>query len=303
MNYSGAGNVDSRYLKAYDTSGATATAYLDIVLLDAKPDAQDDLHAVTYGSTSVTGGVRGNDLGADVASVATVRSASISNPPPAVDVVNAGSTIEGRNGTLFIRPDGTYEYTLKANPTVNTPDSFTYTLRDADDSTDTDTATLTFRITNPAIPSGSITVGTVYEAALDQRGVEPAGTLEAMTAPDGSHGGEVFRGKLTYSVAPELSLASITLGYYGPAYETLTLSLPLQIVQPVTYDLRFGKLTIQSISNGVINYEYRITDNASSSTQLSEMLELRVKDSLGRESLARDWIRIEDDKPLAFDNT
>lgn len=132
---------DDFQMVATDTDGDKATAYINITVTDDTPQAVDDLNpkVATEQLTQLTGSVLGNDhVGADV------------NAAPVTPM-----TVDGQYGTLVLKADGTYTYTLNANGDAfkallggqaGIPETFTYTLTDGDG--DTSTAKLTINVEN-----------------------------------------------------------------------------------------------------------------------------------------------------------
>ena len=152
-----------------DKDEQSATISIDIK--DDVADAQDDRNSVkekdpsdnesVETSGNVIKGERGDDpndqsgkdtVGADGASVTHIAAGSEGTAGTGNEVSAAGTTIKGEYGTLTIRPDGSYTYTLdESNRDVmalygdkTLQDVFTYTLTDKDG--DKDTAELTIVI-------------------------------------------------------------------------------------------------------------------------------------------------------------
>ena len=125
-----------------DSDGREHIVAVDVTIQDSLPYAHNDtIELKEHGEQGVdaAGNVLVNDtLSADGATRVTGVQAVNGNP---VSVTEDGVSIEGTLGTLHIRADGTYEYTLREG--VSIPDSsivreeFTYTIMDADDDTST----------------------------------------------------------------------------------------------------------------------------------------------------------------------
>ena len=125
-----------------DSDGREHIVAVDVTIQDSLPYAYNDtIELKEHGEQGVdaAGDVLVNDtLSADGATRVTGVQAVNGNP---VSVTEDGVSIGGTLGTLHIRADGTYEYTLPEG--VSIPDSsivreeFTYTIMDADDDTST----------------------------------------------------------------------------------------------------------------------------------------------------------------------
>lgn len=125
-----------------DSDGREHIVAVDVTIQDSLPYAHNDtIELKEHGEQGVDaeGNVLVNDtLSADGATRVTGVQAVNGNP---VSVTEDGVSIEGTLGTLHIRADGTYEYTLREG--VSIPDSsivreeFTYTIMDADGDTST----------------------------------------------------------------------------------------------------------------------------------------------------------------------
>ena len=125
-----------------DSDGREHIVAVDVTIQDSLPYAYNDtIELKEHGEQGVdaAGDVLVNDtLSADGATRVTGVQAVNGNP---VSVTEDGVSIGGTLGTLHIRADGTYEYTLPEG--VSIPDSsivreeFTYTIMDADGDTST----------------------------------------------------------------------------------------------------------------------------------------------------------------------
>ncbi len=133
---------------ATDNDGDKATTIITIDVLD------DGVLAVNDSATvdGAVGFVSGDVLANDDKSQDTVNTVSKVNFNGADhNVSTTGSTtVAGTHGTLVIKSDGSYTYTLK--PGSQTADTFKYTLRDADG--DTSTTTLKFDALQPKLIVG-----------------------------------------------------------------------------------------------------------------------------------------------------
>ena len=190
-----------------DQNGDTDTGRITVNIVDDVPEARDDFDSVTEQDPAddvpvtttgnVIDGTRGDgqtseESGKDTEGADTATVTGIVNSKGAGTKADDGSfTIVGEYGTLTIKPDGSYTYTLDetnikvmelsgAEGEEPLKDSFTYTLTDADG--DADTAELTITINgkdhevNAFVPKPL----TVDEAALPD-GSKP-GSGEEVTA-------------------------------------------------------------------------------------------------------------------------
>ena len=98
------------------------------------------------GSNEVTGNVISSNDGADVVNSTTyVKLVSNELGDPAVAIDNANTVVQGAYGTLYISPNGTYKYVSNGDiGDFGKVDTFTYTIRDFNGSSDT--AQLNIRI-------------------------------------------------------------------------------------------------------------------------------------------------------------
>ncbi len=291
---------DNVTLNFIDHSGTSVFQSLVSNIFDDVIDAIDDVVPLAFNATGAfTGNVLTNDLGADRAF--TVTSAKLGNAATFTNVP-AGATginLVGSYGTLTIRQDGSYTYTRNAvNPQGQT-DVFQYTARDADSDTDVATLAFTFAATPPSPTAQFIyvpgTVGgtfTVYEAGLDVRPGKTAGSLEAISPPDGSHNGEMLFAGFTYSVGAGLT-ATVRIADVIITGAGQVIDLP-----------NHGRLTILSFGGGNGTFKYEILDNTlAAGTGPTQNFALRVTDSLNRSATDTAQLTIVDDAPVMTGET
>jgi large repetitive protein len=168
MSTAGYSGTDSFTYTVTDASGNTSTA---TVTLTVSPTAVADTATATAGVPLLGPSVLGNDLGVGL----TVTG----NSPPA-------------HGTLVMNADGTYLYTPAAG--YSGPDSFTYTVTDADGHTSTATVTLSIvpkswddtTTTAAGVPVSINVLANDLGSALNVTGVtQPAAGLGAVSIVGG----------------------------------------------------------------------------------------------------------------------
>ncbi|MFY0730246.1 retention module-containing protein, partial [Pseudomonas sp. NFX15] len=221
-NADGANTVTEHFeVVATDADGSTASAQLNVNIVDDLPTANPDVASVGEGGI-VSGNVLANDVGgadgpAAGGGVVGVRAGSDTSTP-----VSGGlnTQINGTYGYLTLDAHGNAVYHSNPNA-VSGPgasDTFTYTLRDADG--DESTTTLTIDVHNSCIIAVSDHDVTVYEKALDlsKDGQDlAAGTV---TGSDPGNTGETASGTLVGSVtgatgAITYALVGSDTGIYG----------------------------------------------------------------------------------------
>ncbi|QUL37989.1 DUF5801 repeats-in-toxin domain-containing protein [Erythrobacter sp. JK5] len=150
--------TDSFPVVATDTDDSTATASLDITIVDDAPSANPDVDEVTEDGPltadgNVLTGTGGSDANATdgAADVAGADGATVTAVAFGTTDGTVGAGLAGAYGTLTLNADGSYSYVLdNDNPLVQGLDSqdtlteeFTYTITDGDGDTATTTLTIT----------------------------------------------------------------------------------------------------------------------------------------------------------------
>ncbi|MBH3429554.1 retention module-containing protein, partial [Pseudomonas alkylphenolica] len=280
--------VESLEVVAVDTDGSTASASLDVNIVDDVPTAVNDVNPITATEAHLvlTGNVLTNDIqGAD----------RIASGP-----ITAG-TFTGTYGTLVLAADGTYTYTLNtSDPDFinlhgggNGVEVFTYTLNDADG--DTSTATLKFNVSNindPVVIRGLDICGgelTFYEKNLSDGSSPNEGALTS--------GG-------TFTVVAPDGLQSLTIGGMSIVSNGVVSDFSTPWTTP------FGNLlTIHSFDpvTGVVTASYTLLNtethpNANGTNTLVESLEVVAVDKDGSTAKASADINIVDDVPTAVND-
>ncbi|NDG74139.1 MAG: isopeptide-forming domain-containing fimbrial protein [Synechococcaceae bacterium WB8_1B_136] len=300
-----------------DTGGLTDTAVLTITINGANdaPTASNDTGAaIEAGGTrngspgaNASGNVLSNDTDVDnndtplpgKGTVTAIRSGSREGSgTPGTPDGNGGFLLAGTYGTLSIRADGAYTYTLNnANPEVDGLDagdrlieSFNYTVRDTGGLTDTAVLTITITGANDA-PVASDDSGTATEAGGVRNGTGGADATGDVLDNDS----DVDR-----SDTPAINgtITAIRLGGVEGSGNAGTVGAALQGL--------YGSLTIQTDGS----YRY-VIDNANPTVEalnpgdrLSESFNYTVRDTGGLTDTAVLTITIlgSNDAPVASDD-
>lgn len=136
-------------------------------------------------------------------------------------------------------------------------------------------------IVTPDQPAGAISAtATVAEAALPQRGSEPAGS-------DAGSSGETISGTIQITAIDQPAIVSVN----GTAVTAIgqTIATPL------------GQITITSIAPDAIGYSYTLTDN-STNPDATDVVTIIVTDADGDVATATLTLNITDDAPTARDD-
>jgi T1SS-143 domain-containing protein len=145
-------------VKATDTDGDSDTTSITVQVKDDAPDARDDGTFQLDAGQSRTGNVLTNDI---VGQDTPGRVTKVAYNGTTYDIAAGGSvTITGAEGVLTIHSNGNYTYdhthagfSVSGHRWNDLSDSFTYTLQDKDG--DTDTAKLSFNVSEPYTPPPS----------------------------------------------------------------------------------------------------------------------------------------------------
>lgn len=167
---------------ATDFDGDSINGTLTIEIRDDAPVAHDDIAVFSTTENSVDGNVIDNDdLSQDQPNTVT----QITFGGTGVDIPQTGTaSIDGDFGTLEVRADGSYTYTLfdtSSDLNKDTSDEFEYTLTDADG--DTSTATLSIKGLEPKLIVGE-NVDDITASNTDHHIGEDYGAIVGGAAPD-----------------------------------------------------------------------------------------------------------------------
>ena len=272
-----AAGVDNTFLnlavKVTDTDTDVANSTLSIKIVDDIPDARDNTGSVTEDSLLPASGNLINDATADVKGADGATISHIAGSTSA-NVDGDGETINGQYGTLFVKADGTYTYTLNngnadvqaLNNGQTLHDVFTYTLKDGDG--DVDTAKLDITID-----------GHTDSYVLNLSGLEnPEGTVYEAGLPDGSGTDGVGLGMTgAFTITATAGLDEVSIGgtkvIDGGA-----------LFGSHSVDTANGNLVVDSLNNNgdgtyTVNYHFTLDDNATHPAGGTLALAVEVSDN------------------------
>ena len=258
---------DSFTLTITDSDGDPASTTLVIAIADDTPSAQDDaanLGAGTYGP--VTGSVTDNDTsGADDFSVTSYSGAGGAGA--------AGAVVQGAYGTLTIDGDGNFSYDRDPGTPGGVADTFTYVVTDGDG--DTANADLIINIADSPVTLDLPVTGEAGTQVLEE------GLASGSAA---ASDGEFTAGTIAFG-APD-----------GPGIVTIDGAAVTTVGQ--TFSGSFGTLTITSIADGAIGYDYELTTNTNGD-DTKDNFAIIVSDVDGDSAPGTLTIDIVDDVPSA----
>jgi VCBS repeat-containing protein len=255
-----------------DTDGSAANDTLEVTVIDDTPTAFDNSNTVAEGG-SVGGNVLSDGTDDVFGADGPGAGGGVLSFTKGATTVAAGSPIATAFGTLTINADGSYTYVSNPNSVVvDTVDSFTYTIRDADG--DTSTAKLDIQITN--------TVGTVSDndVNVDESGLAAGSQL----VPNGEF---YTTGQIT-ATGGIGGLHYVLLSPADGTYGTLTLD-PNTGAYSYTLDTPFTDAVVENsrnVVNGAEGFLYEVRDS--------------VNNLIGSGTIA---VNITDDVPNAVDDT
>ncbi|MBL8713015.1 MAG: VWA domain-containing protein [Alphaproteobacteria bacterium] len=287
-------------ITATDNDGDTDTSTLTIVVKDDGPVAHNDVNAFNAEAHSTTGnvitGLNGGAGAADKLSQDDVNTVTkVTFGGTTVNVPTTGTaTINGTNGVLVIKADGSYTYTLKAGVHGDTTDQFTYTLKDGDG--DTSNATLT--LTSDGVPVINDPNANGDSRTVDESNLSPntsvTGTVTANFFTD-TPGTFQATGASSFSSSTALTSegrpVTVTLTgntYTGTANGVTIFTLTVNADGSYKFDLK-GTLDHPDASNpdDAIRLNFGVT----------------ARDSDGDTDSATLTINVKDDGPVANDDT
>ncbi|WP_160596141.1 Ig-like domain-containing protein [Qipengyuania aquimaris] len=277
-----------------DTDGDSATATLQINVIDDAPIARDDSNDVPGGShDTIFGNVTDNDeSGADgYAEAGAVTSFSNGGGSAA-----PGDTLVGTYGELTLNADGSYSYDRFVNTPGGVSEEFTYTITDADGSTST--ATLTINIGDA--PNVITNVPEGDDATVVEEGQLPPTTDTRDDEPEGSNfdgDDETATGTITFT-SPD-GVDTITIG--GTVLDPD--NLPQVVVSDDTGTLTVTGYTFDPETGvGTITYDYELTDNTGDTDGTTVTFPIVITDLDGDQAEDDLDITIVDDVPEAVDD-
>ena len=275
------------------TDGDSDTGTITINVADDGPIANDDVTGAEEGQV-ITGDVTANDdLSEDVAN--TVSAVEFNGTTFTV-VPGIPAVIATSLGTLTLNSDGTYTYEATDLGDPDGTDVFTYTLIDSDG--DSDTATLSVRVTPDGEPIAVTETMTVDETNLTPGPLVINETMNVDFGLDGqgsinpngttSTGGSLAGGSLTSGGQP-VDIQTTANGYVGVISGTTT-----QVFELIVQD------------NGDYSFELFQTLDHADATDPNDLIRLdfgvTVSDSDGDTADGTITINVLDDAPVAFDD-
>ncbi|MBX7513699.1 VCBS domain-containing protein [Qipengyuania sp. GH38] len=278
-----------------DTDGDSATATLQINVVDDAPIARDDSNEVPGGShDTIFGNVTDNDeSGADGYAEAGAVTGFANDGGSAAP----GGTLVGTYGELTLNADGSYSYDRFVNTPGGVSEEFTYTITDADGSTST--ATLTINIGDA--PNVITNVPEGDDATVVEEGQLPPTTDTRDDEPEGSNfdgDDETATGTITFT-SPD-GVDTITIGgtVLGPD------NLPQVVVSDETGTLTITGYTYDPVTGvGTITYDYELTDNTGDTDGTTVTFPIVITDLDGDRAEDDLEITIVDDVPEAVDDS
>ena len=214
-----------------------------------------------------------------------------------------GTAIEGTYGYLKLNADGTYTYTLKTGTdgkpidiTADVQDVFSYTIQDSDGdwSTTSITVNVSADTNEPSItlPSADSGATTVYESSLDETEDQPAGSDS-----------ELSKDKASGEITLNLNGESGTLTIDGKIIELDADGNATNLTSANnTITTEHGTLTITSIENGTVKYEYQLDGaqehaDVQGNNTLTDEIAISVTDATHDTASGNLTITIVDDVP------
>ena len=272
-----------------DDNGTTASASLDVNIVDDVPQAVNDGNADSASESLLT--LEGNVLANDVQGADRVPTGPNAGP------ITPG-TFTGTYGTLVLNANGTYTYTLNTsdadfkalNGGGNGTENFVYTLTDADG--DTSTATLVLNIHNK---NDDVTLN-----GLDVAGGELSVSEQHLA--DGSNpNAAALTQSGTFTVTALDGLQTLTVGGIAVVTGGVAAGFPQSIITPLGSTLT---ITGYNPSTGVVSYSYTLADNeahpnADGNNSLTENFTVVATDSDGSTASGQINVNIVDDLPTA----
>ena len=315
---------DNIVVTVADRDGDTDAKPISIKIVDDAPAAENDQNAIVEDSVAVTGnviggtGVSSGDVadtqGADGAEISAISS---QNEPSSSATDNSGVLeIRGEYGTLTINPDGSYSYALdNDNADVNAlkdgetlDEVFTYIL--TDDDGDQDDATLTITI-------NGVTDGAPSIIPADENGTGVAGAITVSesglaSGTNAASDDELASGTIT--ITAQDGLASINIA--GQDFDLAALQA-LSPTSSATIPVEGGTLELTGFTStaavggvptkGELSYTYTLTGervhNGTEDDALTLDIPLSVTDAAGGTGSGTLQVQVEDDTPIAADDT
>ncbi|MDR0277883.1 MAG: type I secretion C-terminal target domain-containing protein, partial [Paucimonas sp.] len=286
-NAGGINNLTESFtVTATDTDGSSASASLDVTIVDDVPTARPDAVSVIEGDT-VTSNVLGNDTkGADDPGSNVVVGVRAGSNTSTSAIGSLNTNVVGTYGTLTLDAAGNAVYHANPNAVAaaGAQDVFTYTIRDADG--DESTTTLTVNVKDCSLVASQDQDITVYEKALDLNKDGQDLAAGTVVGSDPTNAGETGTGTLVGSVSGGSGAISYTLvgsstGSYG--------QIQLLANGSYTYTLTSAPKTPGGANDGA--------------NVMTESFTYKATDALGNFTTSTLQINIVDDLPKAVGAT
>lgn len=291
------GLTDKITLVVTDKLNATEDGTLDIYIVDDQPTAVEDTATVDNQTNKASGNALDNDtLGAD----RDVTVTNIVGPTAAAGAKDPDTgviTVAGEHGELVIQPTGEFTYIRTNGEPLETTEEFTYTITDADGDTSTAKITITINDKAPIVtgPNGDPVPPTPVDPT-DPTGpkqivVTPNGSVNESGLPEGStpnNGSNKTTGTITYTPGD------------GPHGVTVTdkNSDEQPVVVGQVIETPNGKVTIKTVTEGTITYEYELTKPSNGDTT-HDAFDVTITDTDGDVTKVTVKVAIVDDVPVA----
>jgi VCBS repeat-containing protein len=213
---------------------------------------------ISAGMTVSGTGIAANTTVSSVATVGAYSFVTLSSALTGAlgtDVVfgSAGTAIAGDYGTLLLKPDGTYSYTVTASPSSTVTDTFTYQLRDTAGAVSTAVLSVRIDVSNVAPPSAVADTASITENSATVAASAP-GVLSNDTASSGTK--SVAAAWTADSALTTATAGGVTItGRYG--------SLLIKTDGSYTYTLSNGNSSVDALQAGqslTEQFLYRMTD-------------------------------------------
>ncbi len=242
----------------------SVTVNVDVTAVNDAPEAEDDRITILEDSTITTGNILANDVDVDG------------------DELIISDYTTPKHGSLEYNGDGTFNYTPDAN--YNGPDSFTYTVTDAEGITSTATMDINVESVNDA----PITAGDTYTTNEDSTLVTgnvlandtdvEGNTLGIAWYSQPEHGSVSFNGDGTFTYTPDTNYNgtdnftyTITDGRGEPQTENITINVNAVNDAPTARNIQLVTGEDDSITTGnLLNSVYDVDGDTLTITDFSQ---------------------------------
>jgi len=275
------------------TDGDTDTGTITVSVADDGPVANDDVTGSEEGQTITGDLVANDDLSTDVANIVT----EVEFGGNTFAIPNGGSEdIVTPLGTLTLNSDGTYTFVTIDGTDPDGTLEFIYTLVDSDG--DSDTATLSIRVTPDGQPVAVTETMTVDETNLTPG---PLVINETLTVDFGLDGAGTITPSGTTNAGGSIAGAQLTSGGQPVEIQT-TANGYVGVLQGTTTQI--FELIVQN--NGQYSFALFQTLDHADATDPNDLISLEfgitIADADGDTAPGTITINVLDDAPVAFDD-